>query len=69
MRASGHAVLPEDLRVELDRDPVAARAFSQLKASERYSIVWRLNDARRAETRARRLKTFLQALRQGPPRD
>jgi uncharacterized protein YdeI (YjbR/CyaY-like superfamily) len=59
------ATVPEDLQRELDADPVAAAAFAALDARNRYSIIWRLNDAKRSETRARRLAKFLDMLRRG----
>ena len=59
------ARIPDDLRDSLDADPVAARAFANLDARNRYAIIWRLNDAKRPETRAQRLATFLDMLRRG----
>ncbi len=60
-----HAVPPEDLRRALAEDPAAAAAFAELDAGNRYSIIWRLNDAKRPETRRRRLETYLDMLRRG----
>ena len=59
------ATVPEDLQCELDADPIAAAAFAALAARNRYSIIWRLNDAKRPETRARRLAKALDMLRRG----
>jgi uncharacterized protein YdeI (YjbR/CyaY-like superfamily) len=59
------ASVPDDLQQELDRDPSAAAAFADLDARNRYSIIWRLNDAKRPETRARRLKRYVEMLRRG----
>jgi len=59
------ATIPEDLQRELDQDPQAAAAFTELDARNRYAIIWRLNDAKRPETRQRRLTTFLDMLRRG----
>jgi uncharacterized protein YdeI (YjbR/CyaY-like superfamily) len=61
----GTATVPADLQQALDADPTAAAAFEQLDARNRYSIIWRLNDAKRADTRARRLQKFLEMLRRG----
>ena len=36
-----------------------------LDARNRYAITWRLNDAKRPETRARRLAKYLDMLRRG----
>jgi uncharacterized protein YdeI (YjbR/CyaY-like superfamily) len=59
------ASVPEDLQRELDRDPRAATAFAELDARNRYSIIWRINDAKRPETRERRIVTYLDMLRRG----
>lgn len=54
--------VPPDLQAELDRRPRAAERFAALSASERYSILYRLHDAKRPETRARRLADFVARL-------
>jgi uncharacterized protein YdeI (YjbR/CyaY-like superfamily) len=59
------ASIPEDLQRELDHDPAAAAAFAELDARNRYSIIWRINDAKRPETRQRRIATYLDMLRRG----
>lgn len=57
------ATVPDDLQAALDADPLLASAFAQLSARDRFSMIWRLNDAKRAETRARRLTKYLDQLR------
>lgn len=59
------AGVPDDLQRALAADPDAAAAFESLDARNRYAIVWRLNDAKRPETRTRRLEKFLEMLRRG----
>jgi uncharacterized protein YdeI (YjbR/CyaY-like superfamily) len=59
------ATIPDDLARELDRDPKAAAAFAELDAQNRYSIIWRINDAKRPETRARRVAKYVDMLRRG----
>jgi uncharacterized protein YdeI (YjbR/CyaY-like superfamily) len=59
------AQIPDDLQRELDRDPQLATAFAALDGQNRYAVIWRLNDAKRPETRARRLVKFLDMLRRG----
>ncbi|MGZ4253360.1 MAG: YdeI/OmpD-associated family protein [Solirubrobacteraceae bacterium] len=59
------ATIPDDLAHELDRDPKAAAAFAELDAQNRYSIIWRINDAKRPATRARRVAKYLDMLRRG----
>lgn len=57
--------VPDDLQAELDRDPEAAAFFASLSSANRYAILWRLHDAKRPETRARRLEKFVGMLRRG----
>ena len=59
------AVVPEDLQRELDARPAAAAAFATLSAQNRYAILYRLDQAKRPETRARRLDAYLAMLEAG----
>jgi uncharacterized protein YdeI (YjbR/CyaY-like superfamily) len=58
-----NATVPEDLQRELDCDPQAAAAFTALDSRNRYAIIYRINDAKRPETRARRITKYLDMLR------
>ena len=57
--------VPEDLQRELDARPQAKEFFSQLNSQNRYAILYRLHDAKRPETRARRLAEFVAKLEAG----
>jgi len=57
--------VPEDLQAALDRNPAAAEAFSKLTRANRYSVLYRLGAAKRAETRARRMEQFVTMLAEG----
>ncbi len=59
------AAVPEDLQRELDARPAAAAAFSGLSSQNRYAILYRLDQARRPETRARRLAEYVRMLEAG----
>ena len=54
--------VPDDLQRELDARPKAKASFAELSRQDRYSIIYRLEDAKRPETRARRLAKFLEML-------
>jgi uncharacterized protein YdeI (YjbR/CyaY-like superfamily) len=54
--------VPEDLQRELDRNPAAQAAFATLDRLNRYAILYRLLNARKPETRARRLAQFVAML-------
>jgi uncharacterized protein YdeI (YjbR/CyaY-like superfamily) len=57
--------VPDDLQAALDANPAAAAAFKDLDGANRYAILYRLHDAKRPETRARRLAKFLTMLERG----
>ncbi|MER5177546.1 YdeI/OmpD-associated family protein [Streptomyces sp. NPDC002896] len=59
------ATVPEDLQAALDADPVAAAFYAGLDSRNRYALYHRLQTAKRAETRARRLAQFVEMLREG----
>lgn len=59
------ATVPHDLQRALDTCPEAAAAFNRLDRRSRYSIIWRINDAKRPETRARRIAKYLDMIRRG----
>lgn len=63
--AQSRATVPDDLQRELDRSPAAREFFESLDSQNRYAILHRLGDAKRPETRARRLKTFVAMLEAG----
>ena len=58
-------VVPEDLRARLAASPRAWRFFEQLDGRNRYAILYRLHDAKKADTRARRLERFIRMLEAG----
>ena len=59
------ATVPDDLRRALDADPAAAAFFATLSSANRYAILWRIETAKRPETRARRIATSVEMLREG----
>jgi uncharacterized protein YdeI (YjbR/CyaY-like superfamily) len=59
------AKVPEDLQRELDASPKAAEFFADLDSANRYAITYRLNDAKKPETRERRLRKFVAMLERG----
>ena len=59
------AKVPADLQRELDANPAAAEFFASLDSANRYAIVYRLEEAKKPETRERRLRKFLAMLERG----
>jgi len=54
-----------DLAAALDANPAAAAAFAALGSRERYAMLYRVGEAKRAETRARRVATYVGMLERG----
>jgi len=59
------AEVPPDLRRELDANPAARKFFDSLDSANRYAIVYRLGEAKKPETRERRLRKFVEMLERG----
>jgi uncharacterized protein YdeI (YjbR/CyaY-like superfamily) len=59
------SVVPDDLRRELDARPKSKAFFAELSSQNRYAIIYRLQDAKKPETRARRLAKFVAMLEAG----
>jgi uncharacterized protein YdeI (YjbR/CyaY-like superfamily) len=59
------STVPDDLRAALDADPAAAAFFATLTSQNRYAILYRIQDAKRPATRAKRIATFVQMLAEG----
>lgn len=59
------APVPDDLLEALGRDAGAAAFFAALDAKNRYAILHRVHDAKRPETRARRIAQFVAMLAAG----
>lgn len=57
--------MPADFLKELARNKRAGEFFQTLNKSNTYAIAWRLQTAKKAETRARRLKQILEMLAKG----
>jgi len=59
------AVVPSDLAAALEASPGAAEAFAGLDSRNRYAILHRLATAKKPDTRARRIATFVAMLEKG----
>jgi uncharacterized protein YdeI (YjbR/CyaY-like superfamily) len=57
--------VPDDLAAALGRNARARRAFAALDSRNRYAILYRIHDAKRPETRARRIEQFVTMLAEG----
>jgi uncharacterized protein YdeI (YjbR/CyaY-like superfamily) len=57
--------VPDDLREALEARPKALAFFEQLDRQNRYAILYRTQDAKRPETRTRRIADFVDMLEHG----
>ena len=63
--AQSVAQVPHDLAVELDARPNARAFFESLDSRNRYAVLYRIQDAKRPQTRARRIAKFVAMLEAG----
>jgi uncharacterized protein YdeI (YjbR/CyaY-like superfamily) len=59
------APIPADLEAALAREPRAREAFGRLTRQNRYAVLYRIGNAKRAETRARRIDRLVAMLARG----
>ena len=56
---------PEDLLRALEAEPRAKAFFATIDAANRYAVLWRIQTAAKAETRARRIAQLVEMLARG----
>lgn len=56
--------VPEDLQLELAANPGARAFFEELSSRNRYAILYRIEEAKRPETRRRRIEKFVAMLKE-----
>lgn len=59
------AQVPDDLAAALAASPAAAASFETLDGRNRYAILYRIQDVKKAETRARRIERYVAMLARG----
>jgi uncharacterized protein YdeI (YjbR/CyaY-like superfamily) len=63
--APSSATVPDDLRQALAKNPRAEAFFASLDSGNRYAVVYRIQDAKKPETRARRIEKYVAMLGEG----
>jgi uncharacterized protein YdeI (YjbR/CyaY-like superfamily) len=63
-RQKDHPV-PDDLRTALDANPSAAEFFEKLSSQNRFAILFRIGNVKRAETRERKIAGYVEDLANG----
>ncbi len=57
--------IPDDLMEALSKDSKSAEFFNNLSRANKYAITWRLQTAKKPETREKRMKAILEMLSKG----
>ncbi|HEU0019596.1 MAG TPA: YdeI/OmpD-associated family protein [Thermoleophilaceae bacterium] len=57
--------VPDDLQRALDANSAAKEFFGTLDSANRYAVLYRIHDAKRATTRSRRIEQFVAMLARG----
>jgi uncharacterized protein YdeI (YjbR/CyaY-like superfamily) len=63
--SQSRSTVPSDFQAELERNPRAKAFFATLDSANRYALLFRLQTAKKPETRARRIRQFLEMLERG----
>lgn len=63
--SQGAITVPPDLQSALDAQPAAQEFFATLDSRNRYAILYRIQTAKRPDTRAARIQKFVAMLSQG----
>jgi uncharacterized protein YdeI (YjbR/CyaY-like superfamily) len=61
----GNMTLPDDFINELSKNSKALSFFESLNKTNKYAIAWRIQTAKRPETREKRMKEILEMLQKG----
>lgn len=56
------AAVPDDLQAALDRNARAKAFFATLDSANRYAVLFRIQTVKRSDTRARRIRQFVEML-------
>ncbi|HZE07145.1 MAG TPA: YdeI/OmpD-associated family protein, partial [Gemmatimonadaceae bacterium] len=59
------ATVPPDFEKAMKKHPAAKKFFASLNAANRYAILWRIQTAKKPETRARHIEKFIAMLEKG----
>jgi uncharacterized protein YdeI (YjbR/CyaY-like superfamily) len=64
-KSSRTAEVPDDLASALAQNRAAQRFFETLDSANRFAIIYRVNDAKRAETRTKRVAQYVEMCARG----
>ena len=63
--SQSNATVPDDFQAALDANPAARDFFATLNSANRYAVLFRIQTAKKPETRTRRIETLVAMLERG----
>lgn len=63
--SASNSVVPDDLQAALNANPKASAFFATLNGRNRYAILFRIQNAKKPETRVRKIQEFIGMLNRG----
>ena len=63
--SASNATIPDDLHEALDASPNAKAFFATLNSQNRYALLFRIQNVKKSETRARKIAQFVEMLSKG----
>lgn len=63
--SASNSIVPDDLQAALDANPEGRKFFATLNSRNRYAILFRIQNAKKPETRARKIGEFIDMLNRG----
>jgi uncharacterized protein YdeI (YjbR/CyaY-like superfamily) len=63
--SQSNATVPDDFQAALDANPAARDFFATLNGANRYAVLFRIQTAKKPETRAHRIETLVAMLEKG----
>ncbi|WP_322085163.1 YdeI/OmpD-associated family protein [Burkholderia sp. BCC1999] len=63
--SASNSTVPDDLQAALDANPGARKFFATLNSRNRYAILFRIQNAKKPETRVRKIGEFIDMLNRG----
>ncbi len=63
--SASNATIPDDLLEALEANPKAKAFFATLNSRNRYAVLFRIQNAKKSETRAKKIAQFVEMLNNG----
>jgi uncharacterized protein YdeI (YjbR/CyaY-like superfamily) len=63
--SASNSNIPDDLQQALDANPKAQKFFATLNSQNKYAILFRIQNVKKADTRAKKITQFIEMLSNG----